>query len=51
MKVKLLNKENVKELKDKEILIFFSSDLGAMGCPSCTDHLTAHALMTWLNGH
>lgn len=33
MKVKLLNKENVKELKDKEILIFFSSDLGAMGCP------------------
>ena len=33
MKVKLLNKDNIKELKDKEILIFFSSDLGAMGCP------------------
>lgn len=33
MKVKLLNKDNIKELKDKEILIFFSSELGAMGCP------------------
>ena len=31
--IKILNLVNIKDLPNKEILIFFSSDLGAMGCP------------------
>lgn len=33
MGITILSKENVKDLPNKEILIFFSSELGAMGCP------------------
>lgn len=33
MGITILSKENIKDLPNKEILIFFSSELGAMGCP------------------
>ncbi len=33
MGITILSKENIKELPNKEILIYFDSELGAMGCP------------------
>ncbi len=33
MGIIIISKENIKELPNKEILILFSSELGAMGCP------------------